>query len=285
MTNPEASQEAEIPTPVDDGQGGGVEATTIEPESIEATDEPAAEVEYINPEDLQGKMHKITVDGQEVEVSFEELTQGYNSNRAATQKFQEAAKARQEAERAVGIEQALKVNPVATITALAAEAGQSVQEFLSQAQPEPEPQFESEADRRIFELEQKLQAREAAEARDRVDQELTQTLSGLQTDLQATNEELQNVLASAQQKRLPFEALAGELLVQRHMKGQVQSDVRAEAAAASAADDQARLAAAAAAQGAATVGSQSPAVVSEQVVRPRNPREAIEATLQQLGVE
>jgi len=130
VTNPEASQEAEIPTPVDDGQGGGVEATTIEPESIEATDEPAAEVEYINPEDLQGKMHKITVDGQEVEVSFEELTQGYNSNRAATQKFQEAAKARQEAERAVGIEQALKVNPVATITALAAEAGQSVQEFF-----------------------------------------------------------------------------------------------------------------------------------------------------------
>lgn len=284
MTNQEASPEAEIPTPDEVGQGGGVEATTTEPVSTEAA-EPAPAIEYLNPEDLSGKMHKMVVDGEEVEVSFEELTQGYNSNRAATQKFQEAAKARQEAEQAVGLANAVRENPVATITALAAEAGQTVQEFLSKAQPEPEPQFETEQERRIYELEQRLEARDQAEHQARVDADLQSALSGLQTDLQATPEELQSVIAAAQQKRLPFEALAGELLVQRHMKGQVQSEVRSEAAAADAADDQARVAAAASAQGASAAGAQNPAVSREQVVRPANAREAIEATLAELGIE
>lgn len=285
VTNQEASTpEAETTIPDSVGQEGGVEATTTEPEITEAA-EPAPEVEYINPDDLAGKMHKITVDGEEVEVTFEELTQGYNSNRAATQKFQEAAKARQEAERAVGIEQALRNNPVALITALASEAGQSIQEFLGANQPEPEPQFENEQERRIYELEQRLEARDQADHRAQVDSQLANVLSGLQTDFEATEEELQSVLAAAQQKRLPFEALQGELLVQRHMKGQVQSEVRQAAAAASAADDQAREASALAAQGASAAGSQNPAVVQEQVVRPRTAREAIENTLATLGVE
>ena len=269
MTNPEEAsthqEAAEIPVPADGGQDGGVEATNITSETTEA--DPAPAVEYINPDDLSGKMHKIVVDGEEVEVSFEELTQGYNSNRAATQKFQEAAKLRQEAETAVGLAQKV------------------LQGTQPQPEPEPEPVFESEAERRIYQLEQTLAERERREAQAAADSELASVVNGIKTDLQATPEEIQQVLAAAAQKRLPFDALAGELLVQRHMRGQVQSAARQEAAASEAAVDQARDVAAVAASAAMGAGGQNPQVVSEQVVRPANAREALEATLKQLGVE
>ena len=67
----------------------------------EETDEPAPEV------------FKVKIDGEETEVSREELLRGYSTNKAAQQKFQDASVARKQAEEFINI---LKTDPMSILT-------------------------------------------------------------------------------------------------------------------------------------------------------------------------
>ena len=72
-----------------------------ETETTEETDETAPEV------------FTVKIDGEETEVSREELLRGYSTNKAAQQKFQDASVARKQAEEFINI---LKTDPMSILT-------------------------------------------------------------------------------------------------------------------------------------------------------------------------
>ena len=72
-----------------------------ETETPDANDE-TAEAGNEPPPDTSAK-HKVKVNGEEIEVSLDELKSGYGRMKAATQKFQEASEARAEVEKREGV--------------------------------------------------------------------------------------------------------------------------------------------------------------------------------------
>lgn len=79
-------------------------------------------------EQLESGLHEVTVDGEKLMVSLDELKSGYMRQAAFTQKTQELAREREENERAITLFNAYKEHPVATAQRLweAARSGQPV---------------------------------------------------------------------------------------------------------------------------------------------------------------
>ena len=115
--------------PVVDGQVAPETDPTPQGEAPAPPPEP--EYEYLDIDDTLASKHvKVKVDGEEISVPLNEALQGYQRQADYTQKTQEAARLREEANNALRLQQALQTSPGLTIQYLAQQAGTTVEEFL-----------------------------------------------------------------------------------------------------------------------------------------------------------
>lgn len=301
---PEVSEEVAIEqAPVEGGQGESIEATP------EATDEAPAfdEADLLDTSELGDRMVKLTVDGEDVVVPLSEALNGYNSNSAATKRFQEAAtlkeeaaQARAEAQGALNLAQAVTNDPGMTMQVLAKQAGLTVEQFLGltpqqqhsvAAASEPEPEFADPLEKALYEerqarvaLESRISAQEEHYERQRANDVLSRSVGDLQSQYGATPEDTQMVVRQAFEMKVGPEFFPMIYQAQQFQKSQATASAQQDAAAASAAETAARQAAAASAS--ATIGTGTGAVgtAPAQVVQPMTAEDAIRSTLEQLGV-
>jgi hypothetical protein len=113
----------------------------------------------------------LTIDGEDVEVTLEEMAKSYLRQSDYTKKTQEVATLRKEAERALNLQRALEANPREAIAALASHFGVSFADNVEDDSYD-DPQAE-----RIRELERKLASLEARDRQDSVEREVQTLLS------------------------------------------------------------------------------------------------------------
>lgn len=290
MTNLEPgvqpTEAADAPV-ADDGQ---VDAT---PETIEQP-EPASEPEYdyLDIDDTLASKHvRVKVDGEEIAVPLNEALQGYQRQADYTQKTQEAARLRAEAEDALRLQQAIGTSPGLTVQILAQQAGVSVEEYLgmtpAQQQAAATPEVDEYADpleralaeerRAREELQQKFEQREA-------DEHLGRQIDNLKQTYQIGDEEVRAVVGQALQMGVGPEAFPIIYQAQAFQKLQVSTQAQQEVAAAKQAEEAARQAAAASAS--RVVGSGSGSAASVTQVPSANgitsPRDAVLAAFEQI---
>ena len=150
VTDTQASTEGGVPpegAPGTEG-GAGVPATTEE----KAAAKEAARQEAI-------RLHKLKVDGQEIEVDDDELKRGYQLSKTGYKRLEEAAALRKQLEGFIG---AFQKDPVATLRQLASQGGkqgtafrEAVEKFLYE---EMQREQWSPEKRALWEAEQKLAA-------------------------------------------------------------------------------------------------------------------------------
>ena len=288
---------AESPdTPVIDGQGEGVEAT-----QAEGTDEPPEpEYDYLDQTELGDRYVKLTVDGEEKSVPLNEVLQGYNSNAAATKRFQEAAALKAEATDALNLARAVQSNPGLTMQVLASQAGLTVEQFLnlSPAQQQnvaeakaAEPEFTDPFERALYEeqqkriaLEQRFEEREQRFIQQEADNALRSAIGELTQRYGASSDDARSVVQQAYDMQVGPEFFPMIFQAQQYQKSQVQSATVAEAQAATAAEDQRRRAAAAQASGVVATGQSVNGTAPVAVAHSMTAEEAISAALDAAGI-
>jgi hypothetical protein len=204
-------------------------------------DQPAAEYEYVDTSEFADKYVKVKVDGEEVDVPFNEAIQGYQRQADYTRKTQELASQREQLQFAQTLQTALENNPQQTLEVLSRHYGvETAQRMVADAQSNantgvtnvaPEPEFDDPLERRVWEMDQRIQQYEQERATDQLQREISRLQSTYDdfvpqevvrealrrgtTDLEgtykqiafdklrqrlATREEAQNVVASQNQQ-------------------------------------------------------------------------------------
>lgn len=139
--------------------------TNIEAPGGIPADTPAEPVEAASQEPIEpSEIHKIKVDGQEVEVTLDELRSGYQRQSDYTRKTQELAAERKRLVQAEALVTALDTDPQATLQALndAYKSQETSQAEWDQMDPQ---------EQRIAKLEQELQTQRARDARHQIENE------------------------------------------------------------------------------------------------------------------
>lgn len=269
----------------DPASGGQVES---QPTQSEAPP-PQAAPEYLEiTDDLRAKHVKVKVDGEEISVPLDEALQGYQRQAAFTQRTQELAEQRRQAEDALRLHQAMQANPGLTVQILADHAGMTVQEYLrlspaqqqAAVQQQAEPEFDDPLERELY---QERRAREALEARfaqREADEQLARAVGGLKQSYGLNDDQVRAVVGTAMQMNLGIEYLP---LVYQAMAFQGQQGAQQTAAQQAAMEEQQRQQAAANAaaligNGTGVVGGASAPANAEY----SNYREAIAAAFDQV---
>ena len=273
-------------SPVSDGQAADTTPTEDQPE---APPEPARE--YLELDDTTaGKYVRVKVDGEELEVPVSEALQGYQRQSDYTRKTQEAAAARQQAQEALQLQQAFRVDPGLTIQVLARNAGVSVEEFLGMT-PRQQAAATAETDEYVDPLERAIaqERQERLALQERLDQReadefLRAQVNGLKQTYQIGDEEVRAVVHQALQMGVGPEAFPMIYQSQAFLKLQAQTGAQQEATAAQQADDARRRAAAAASAGVVSSGSGATNVTTAPPANVHmSPRDAVLAAFDQLG--
>lgn len=89
------------------------------PEETEATESVATDNLETSTEVPEGPLYAVKIDGEEQQVTLEELQQGYQRQADYTRKTQEVAAERERLQQAEAIVSALEYDPEATLTSLA----------------------------------------------------------------------------------------------------------------------------------------------------------------------
>ncbi|MCH9834022.1 hypothetical protein K0U83_00085 [bacterium] len=307
MTNLSASIDedvvAESEAPADEPASESIEAAN------EVTDEPAPvepEPEYLDTAEVGDRHVKLMIDGEERSAPLNEVLQGYNSNAAATKRFQEASEMQKEAAQALNLAKAVSNNPGMTMQVLASQAGLTVEQFLNltpqqqenvAASTEPEPEFTDPLERSLYEerqarmeLERRFEEREQRFVQQEADRTLAQAVGDLQTRLGASEDDARAVVGQAYQMSQELGQYVGPEMfsmiyqAQQYQKSQVQSQAQADAQATEAAENVRRQTAAAQASNAVGTGSGAVGTAPASVVTPMNAEQAVAAALDQLGV-
>ena len=302
MTNldVDVTPEAESPVAPDEfGTSEGIEAT---PAEDTATDTPVEdEADYFDPSEYADRKVRLTVDGEEVAVPLNEVLSGYNSNAAATKRFQEASQMKQEAQAALTLAQAVQNNPGLTMQVLAQQAGLTVEQFLNltpsqqqdvAAASEPEPEFSDPLERALYEerqariaLEQRIERQERTFEQQAADNALRSAIGGLQSQFGATEDDARSVVQQALNMGVGPEMFPMIYQAQQYQKTQVQTQAQQEAEAAKLAQQTQRQQAAAQANQTVGTGSGVVGTAPPQAVQPMTAEEAIRNTLEQFGVQ
>lgn len=302
MTNldVDVTPEAESPVAPDEfGTSEGIEAT---PAEDTATDTPVEdEADYFDPSEYADRKVRLTVDGEEVAVPLNEVLSGYNSNAAATKRFQEASQMKQEAQAALTLAQAVQNNPGLTMQVLAQQAGLTVEQFLNltpsqqqdvAAASEPEPEFSDPLERALYEerqariaLEQRIERQERTFEQQAADNALRSAIGGLQSQFGATEDDARSVVQQALNMGVGPEMFPMIYQAQQYQKTQVQTQAQQEAEAAKLAQQTQRQQAAAQANQTVGTGSGVVGTAPPQAVQPMTAEEAIRNTLDQFGVQ
>lgn len=124
--------------------------------------------EYVNVDEIADRYVKVKVDGSEVDVPFKEALSGYQRQADYTRKTQELATQRESLQYAETLAQALERDPAGTIELLGRHYGanQSVNQNPSV------PEFTDPLEAQVWELNQKIQSFENAQAQNELQQEI-----------------------------------------------------------------------------------------------------------------
>lgn len=189
----------------DPAEGGQVEPEVDTTQELDGAVEPPASEPparaYVEVEDPDSHYVRVTVDGEEVEVPFREALQGYSRHADYSRKTAELAQQRQQAEYALRIQEALQVDPEATLQFLA-------RQHLKMPEPRPEvPQFDDPLERQVWEANQRTAAIETRLAEQEADQQLNSTIGTLRSQFNANDDDIREVIQTAYQHGLGIEAL------------------------------------------------------------------------------
>jgi hypothetical protein len=135
---------------------------------------PTESYEYVDTSAFDGKYVKVKVDGEELDVPFNEAIQGYQRQADYTRKTQELSQQREQLQYAQTLQQALESNPQQTLEILSRHYGVAeAQRMIADAQDAPsEPEFDDPLEKRIWETEQRIQQYEQERANDQLQKEI-----------------------------------------------------------------------------------------------------------------
>lgn len=153
-----------------------IEAVTAAPDTGQvetsevgqATESSAPSYDYINPDDFGDKYVKVKVDGAELDVPIKEALSGYQRQADYTRKTQELATQRESLQFAQTIAAALEQDPTGTLDLLGRHygAGQPAN------QPPAVPEFADPLEQQVYEMNQRLQSYETAQAQAQLEKEI-----------------------------------------------------------------------------------------------------------------
>ena len=138
-----------------------------------APETSAPSYEYINVDEIGDRYVKVKVDGQELDVPVKEALSGYQRQADYTRKTQELAAQRESLQYAATLAEALQADPQGTLDLLsrhfgAAPAANQVNEEL---------EFMDPIERQVYELNQKVQSFEQAQAQQELEREISRLSS------------------------------------------------------------------------------------------------------------
>ena len=148
--------------PVETGQAGGSEVG-------QATEPTTSSYEYIDVDGIGDKYVKVKVDGQELDVPVKEALSGYQRQADYTRKTQELAAQRESLQYAATLAEALQADPTGTLQLL----GQHYGAQVVANQPTEDLELMDPIERQVYELNQKIQSFEQAQAKAELQQEIT----------------------------------------------------------------------------------------------------------------
>lgn len=165
MENTEAVESA----PVESGQAGGSEVG-------QATETSTPSYEYVDVDQFGDKYVKVKIDGQELDVPVKEALSGYQRQADYTRKTQELAAQRESLQYAATLAEALQVDPAGTLNLLSQHYGAAT----PANQPTEDLEMMDPIERQVYELNQKVQQFEQAQAKSELEQEISRLSSKYQ---------------------------------------------------------------------------------------------------------
>lgn len=190
------------------GQSVGTEVGTSAPAEAPSYD-------YIDTDSFADKYVKLKVDGEELDVPLREALSGYQRQADYTRKTQELASQRESLQHAATLAQALERDPMGTLDVLARHYGAN---FANQQVP-AEPEFSDPLERQVWEMNQKIQSFEQAQAQQELEREVSRLqqqypdfdpVSVITTALNSGTDNLEAVY-----KQLAFDKLMNEVQTYR----------------------------------------------------------------------
>ena len=157
MDNIEAVESA----PVEVGQA-------VESEVGQVTEPSAPSYDYVNVDELGDKYVKVKIDGQDLDVPVKEALSGYQRQSDYTRKTQELEAQRESLQYAATLAEALQADPKGTLDLLSRHFG--AEPTANQVNEELE--FMDPMERQIYELNQKVQSFENAQAQQELEREI-----------------------------------------------------------------------------------------------------------------
>ena len=138
-------------------------------EETEATEPATADTSEVSTEASQEPAYTIKIDGEEQQVTLEELQKGYQRQSGYTRNTQQVAQERERLQQAEAIVSALESDPEGTLTTLAQTFGIS----MSSSQNDDSGWDDTDpSDKKLAELERKIEQQERAARIQQVDKEV-----------------------------------------------------------------------------------------------------------------
>lgn len=282
MSMDETPIEGLEPTEVEPGAAGELD---VEGTQVEVEEAPPRQ--YVEIDDPDNRFVRVKVNGEDVEVPFSEAVNGYSRTADYTQKTQEAAALRQQAEYGMRIQQALETDPEMAMRILQAQYGSRLPQEPQAPQAPAMPEFDDPLEAKAWELEQRynqLQERVEQAESNRV---LERSIADLQSTYRLTNDDVAAVLQQAYSMNLGVEAFPQIWKAMAYDR--LEARVRAQQAAEQqqqATTQQRQTAAAAATRTISPQTHGGNGITNEMDVSNTHmtPREAVELAFQQLGI-
>lgn len=158
MENTEAVEAA----PVETGQAEGSEVG-------QATEPSAPSYDYVDVDQFGDKYVKVKIDGEELDVPVKEALNGYQRQADYTRKTQELAAQRESLQYAATLMDALQADPTGTLQLLSQHYGAAT----PANQPSEDLELMDPIERQVYELNQKVQSFEQAQAKAELEQEIS----------------------------------------------------------------------------------------------------------------
>lgn len=156
MDNIEAVESAPVAGQAVESEVGGVPETS------------APSYEYVNVDEIGDRYVKVKVDGQELDVPVKEALSGYQRQADYTRKTQELATQRESLQYAATLAEALQADPKGTLDLLSRHFGADT----SANQVNEELEYMDPMERQVYELNQKVQSFENAQAQQELEREI-----------------------------------------------------------------------------------------------------------------
>lgn len=142
----------------------------VESEVGLGTDTSTPSYEYVNVDEIGDRYVKVKVDGQELDVPVKEALSGYQRQADYTRKTQELAAQRESLQYAQTLAEALQADPAGTLDLLSRHYGAAQP---ANQQPDVDLEMMDPVERQVYELNQKVQMFEQAQAQQELEREIS----------------------------------------------------------------------------------------------------------------